>query len=754
MSSQSTPQFVTKTATSASAFIDSIGVNTHLAFDSSPYSNISEVSASLNYLGVHNVRDNLYTTTLASSGFATLAARGYKFDFAAALSSNRTIDMSKFISALDSYASQYPGSVRAIEGLNEVNNWTPTYKGVTSIASGAEIQKQIFAAVNADPLLKDIAVYNVSIGSTDTNQFNQLGNLSNYTDYANEHAYVMSTTNISSGLDYLLSFAQISAPGKPTVITEAGYTTLSSSWYDGVDEAVQAKYTLNTLMDAYRKGVSKTYLYELLDESNLGASNRQSHFGLFRANGTPKPVATGIHNLTQILQDTGRSASAASNSLTYALAGAPTTSHDIVLAKTNGSVDLVLWAEPVLWNQNTHSEVRATISPVTVTFDKAEAFVKVYDPMLGTGPIATYANVSNIHVGISDHPLVIEVTPALKAVSAPPSPLLSRTTSSYVGGVLSTETTTYAAGQSDASAAQSTNGSGTMTPSTPSATKPILTIADSSLAVAGRGGKVDLGTKVTTTDSNDHVTVNISGLPRYASITDRLDGQAFRGNNITLTAAQVDSGLELTSYYRGGGHPVGTLTLTASAKDPSTGAVSTASPQIITMTDPRPAALATTTSYHNHHHNHHSHSHHSHDSHSHHSHSHHSHSHHNTVADHQPAASTAVVTPTSPQTIDLAHHPETTAANTGSLASRGFALLQQHFDPAASLETTAPQSITAANHPVAAGTAMAALASQSFALLNQYLAGNTERADAGHIVTAVSQAIGFDHEPLLAQPHH
>ena len=230
---------------------------------------------------------------------------------------------------------------------------------------------------------------------------------------------------------------------------------------------------------------------------------------------------------------------------------------------------------------------------------------------------------------------------------------------------------------------------------------------------------------MTTTDSNDRVAVNITGLPRYESITDKLDGQTFRGSDVTLTAAQVDSGLELTSHYHGERHPVATLTLTASAKDPSTGVVSTASPQTITVTDPPPAAVTTTTSSHHHH----------------------------AATDHQPAAAATAAIPTAPQTIDLAGHQQTTAANTGSLASQGFALLQQHVDPATStLATTAPQSTTVADHPVATG--IASSASQGFALLNQYLAAHTGQVDRGQIVAAVSQAIGWGHEPLLARPQH
>ncbi|OPY96570.1 hypothetical protein A5906_04835 [Bradyrhizobium sacchari] len=261
-------------------------------------------------------------------------------------------------------------------------------------------------------------------------------------------------------------------------------------------------------------------------------------------------------------------------------------------------------------------------------------------------------------------------------------------------------------------------------PSTPSVISPDLTIADDTLWVAGRGGTVDLGTKVTTTDSNDRVTVHITGLPKYESITDNLDGQTFRGRDITLTAAQVNSGLTLTSTYRGGGYPVAELTLTASATDPSTGAVATAAPQTITVTDPRPT---TTTSSHGHH----------------------------AATDHHPVAATTAVTPTVSQTIEPTDHQQVAGANTGCLANRGFALLQQLFDPAgSSLATTAAHPVMAADHPSASGSTMASLASQSFALLNQYLAAHTGAVDPGQIVAAVSQATGWGHDALLARPQH
>jgi hypothetical protein len=248
----------------------------------------------------------------------------------------------------------------------------------------------------------------------------------------------------------------------------------------------------------------------------------------------------------------------------------------------------------------------------------------------------------------------------------------------------------------------STSSTSPSTPSTPSSVAPVLTVADSTLSVTGRGGTVDLGVNVTTTDPNDVVTVNITGLPKYETITDKLDGQTFRGNNVTLTAAQVDSGLVLQSNYRGGGHPVATLTLTATGKDPSTGAVTTSASQTITVTDPRPATATTSAS---------------------------------------------------PQTISVTEPPRAPATSAESLASQGFAQLQQHLDPVASAVTTSTP-ITVADHSSATGTTTASLASQSFALLNQYLAGNSGRVDPGQIVAAVSQGAGWGQDSFLTRPQH
>jgi hypothetical protein len=124
-------------------------------------------------------------------------------------------------------------------------------------------------------------------------------------------------------------------------------------------------------------------------------------------------------------------------------------------------------------------------------------------------------------------------------------------------------------------------------PPPPPPAAPTLTIADASLTVAKHGGTVALGISETAPSGATDVTAKITGLPSYETIKDKLDGTTFSGSSITLSEAEVDSGLTLTSNYRGSGHPVATLTVTGS--DLVGGVAATSAPQSIEVTDPGPS---------------------------------------------------------------------------------------------------------------------------------------------------------------------
>jgi hypothetical protein len=125
-------------------------------------------------------------------------------------------------------------------------------------------------------------------------------------------------------------------------------------------------------------------------------------------------------------------------------------------------------------------------------------------------------------------------------------------------------------------------GAGAVTPAPPT-----LTVDPTPLTVTGRGGTVPLNISVTAPASATAVTVTIKGLKSYETITDKLDGTKFSGT-VKLTPQQVNSGLTLTSNYQGTGHPITTLTITAS--DTMAGVNLVSAPVTMSITDPPPSA--------------------------------------------------------------------------------------------------------------------------------------------------------------------
>ncbi len=444
-------------AVSDTSFLQSIGVNVHMGYSSTPYANVALVESDLSYLGVNNVRDGFFASW--ETPFQQLAAAGVKFDFILPEYSDHTVNIPDFISRMDAFVQAHPGSVAAIEGINEANDNPAIYNGGTTLADQGTLQQAFYSAVRADPNLNSVPIYNLTLANTNTTQYAALGNLSSAANYANEHDYVPSDQPPQQGLAYLLPYAQLDAPGLPTVITEAGYNTDPNDGWSGTDQTVQAKYTLDTLMDAFKDGVSQTYIYELLDEaSDPTNSNPQDHFGLFNNDGTPKLAATAIHNLTTILNDPGASSSFTPGSLSYTVTNftAPH-ANQLLLEKSNGTFDLVFWAEPQIWNSNlaTPTEIAAPVDQATVTFAQVEGTVSVFDPLSGTTPIATYTNVQQIQVGITDHPLIVEIAngsiPPVTTVLASPVIASFSPDSGIVGDGITNATTLTLTGTAAAS---------------------------------------------------------------------------------------------------------------------------------------------------------------------------------------------------------------------------------------------------------------------------------------------------------------
>jgi hypothetical protein len=401
----STPQVAER----AAAFTGGIGVGVHLDYTNTSYGTFSLVQAALSYLGVTDLRvappDPQTLPELEALG-----AAGYRFDMGAPNNSTTATLATQL--AADNVLAPY---IIAIEGPNEVNiNDTWSWNGQHTLAAAAAYQAAIWQAVRADPSLSSVAVYAESVGGGELTQaYQALGNFAPYATDGNLHVYFPYDLPPLSTMLYNIALAQASEAGMPLVITETNYATTPLG--GGVNAAVQESYDLDLLMDAAKEGVQTTYLYELLDEApDPNQTNAQDDYGLFYANGTPKPAATAIHNLVALLSDTGSiAASFTPGALSYGLAGLPASGDSYLLEKSNGVYELAVWAEPVLWNFATQTETPATPRSVTLTLPTAEANIKVFDPEVGTAPIAEYGNTGTATFTITDHPLIIQVTPTL-----------------------------------------------------------------------------------------------------------------------------------------------------------------------------------------------------------------------------------------------------------------------------------------------------------------------------------------------------
>jgi hypothetical protein len=392
----------------ASTFVQSLGINTHLGFPSTVYYGHSQnVISALQYLGINTIRDeppgyNHDPTTTAAND--AVAAAGVQLD--ALLVGNGPVDITDTIAETAAFEQAYPGSIAAIEGPNEINAWPITYDGITdNYAAGVQVTQDLWTAVHSNPSLEAVPVYALTLSYGVTGVAageEQLGDLAPYVTYGNAHIY--DCCNVWQGnMPYWLPILKQDTPGMPMVITETGYTTTPSN----VDELSAAKYNLNTLLENALNGIVRTYLYELVDEnSSVTDTNVQDHFGEFHNDWTPKTGATAIHNLTTVLKTAG--SGTASTALNYSVSGLPTTGHSFLLGSST-VFDLAVWIDATVYDPTNAIDIAAPAYPVTVNLGATFANVAVYDPMVGTTPIATYNNVSTLSISVIDHPLIVQV---------------------------------------------------------------------------------------------------------------------------------------------------------------------------------------------------------------------------------------------------------------------------------------------------------------------------------------------------------
>ena len=139
------------------------------------------------------------------------------------------------------------------------------------------------------------------------------------------------------------------------------------------------------------RGWAYTFIYQMIDDS-------PDAYGLFTNTTppTPKLAATYIHNLTSILADT--SSAFTPTPITYSVANNPVTGHSLLIQKSNGTYELVVWGEAFRSQTSTN---------VTVNLDTPRTG-RVYDVTAGTTPVSSFSAQQAIPLILNDHALIVE----------------------------------------------------------------------------------------------------------------------------------------------------------------------------------------------------------------------------------------------------------------------------------------------------------------------------------------------------------
>lgn len=379
-----------------SQFLDTIGVNTHLGYADSSYGRGAPVLEALRYLGLDLVRDSAIKPGQRGTGsFDLLANAGVRFDMVVQASR----DPVEAAAAISQFALRHPGAVLAVEGPNEIDHWPVSYAGLTGVAAGVAFDAALAAAVAATETLAGVETYSLTGARVDTAMA-----------FANYHSYVKGGNQPFAALSRNPVSTGVVAADTPLVLTEVGYHTAvgTTPGWEGVDQLTQAKLTLNLLFDAHRLGIERVYLYQLLDVyPDPTGTSVDRNLGLFDARYQPKLAATAIHNLTGILNADSGVFTAPVLDLT--VGNLPEDGAYTVLEKAGGARDIVLWAEPDIWDQADDSPIDVVGTTVDLDFGGLSVDVRLYDPLQSDQPIATYNDVTGLSVLVTDHPVIVEL---------------------------------------------------------------------------------------------------------------------------------------------------------------------------------------------------------------------------------------------------------------------------------------------------------------------------------------------------------
>ncbi len=401
-------------ARSADSFIDSIGVAVHLTYLDTAYEQYEGViEPRLKELGIRHIRGDSPSVDdkLAQAKFNDLGKIGIKstliMDPRWVKSGSEVVQLTKSV-------------IDAIEGLEGPNEWDGQpdayYQGENFPEGVRNYQAEMYAALKADPDTAHIPVLSPSISFPQNAA--RLGQVD--CDLGNMHSYSFSPWGMpAGGLETRwIPSTKIVCRDKPIVATETGYhNAVNQPERPGISERAASKYLLRLFLEYFNRGIERTYSYELLDlHANPEKDYSQYNYGLLHYDGSPKPDFIALRNVIALLKDSDNNIKQPflTNTLDYQIRGKESNTNNIhhtLLQKRNHKFYLLLWQEVPSFDLSERIDIKVKNQPLRVVLNVPTKTVNVYQPINTIKPIKQYTNHQEFTVYVSDHPLIIEISP-------------------------------------------------------------------------------------------------------------------------------------------------------------------------------------------------------------------------------------------------------------------------------------------------------------------------------------------------------
>jgi hypothetical protein len=402
-------------ATPARAFGDSVGVGVRLNWTDTAYADFATIESRLLELGVRHVGDGLCSTCEEQiRRIRALAAHGIRHALGV---SELTQSVAKMQQGLNVVRDQLRGAVDMIDGPNETDisgdpNW---------IADTRAYQAELYRRVKSDAALASLPVVGPTVVHGDSHAL--VGDLSASLDFGNIHPYPGGTMPLSN-LDDVKQLAAHMSGTKGLVATEVGYHNYLAEpgAHRPASEWAAAIYTPRLLLEAFRGGVVRSYLFQLLDPwsqaqmQQKGLPGRENAFGLLRTDLSRKPAFITVRNLLRTV-DAGSAPVASPGGLRYGLEGASPDLRQLLLRSADGSFRLVLWRQVSVWDPWALKDLSPAPQHVEVVLGEPVALAQRFDPVMSDGETARVANPTRIPVDLAGAPVVLRLIPP----GAPPA---------------------------------------------------------------------------------------------------------------------------------------------------------------------------------------------------------------------------------------------------------------------------------------------------------------------------------------------